>query len=68
MLGTKKWYKSKTIWGSIVAVAATGASMFGITIGGPTQAALVEVALQGVALAGALLTAYGRFDAKKAIE
>lgn len=63
----KPWYKSKTIWGSIVAFGATVAGVFGLEIGADEQKQIVEAlaALGGVA--GLVLTIVGRVKAKGAV-
>jgi len=63
MIDEKPWYFSKTIWGSLVAVAAALASTAGITIDGQNQLAISDAILQVIAAAGALLSIYGRLTA-----
>jgi len=63
MIDEKPWYMSKTIWGSLVAVAAALASTAGFTIDGESQLAISEAILQVVVAAGALFSIYGRLSA-----
>ena len=67
----KKWWKSKTIWGSILMFMAFGLSFFGVTITPEEQAGAVEfivmaaIGLEGVI--GFILVIIGRFKATKRI-
>ena len=56
----KPWYKSKTIWGSIVAVLALAAGAFGYEVGPEAQGEIVT-ALIGVVGGGFAI--YGRVKA-----
>lgn len=67
MVEEKHWYLSKTIWGSLVAVAAALASTIGITIDPENQIAIADAALQLVAAGGALIAIYGRLSATQMI-
>ncbi len=64
----KPWYTSKTIWGSIVAIAAVVASFLGVCISEQSQAEIVEVTLQIVGVAGSLFAVLGRLNATSVIE
>ncbi len=63
MIDEKPWYLSKTIWGSLIAVAAALAATAGITIDGQNQQVISDAILQVIAAAGALLSIYGRLTA-----
>ncbi|MCF6321323.1 MAG: hypothetical protein L3J32_06080 [Rhizobiaceae bacterium] len=63
MIDEKPWYLSKTIWGSLIAVAAALAATAGITIDGQNQQIISDAILQVIAAAGALLSIYGRLSA-----
>ncbi len=71
MNGTKPWWESKTIWGSIITVVAVTTGLFGIQIDPQTQAVLVDnvTALMsaGGAIMGAILGIYGRVKADKKV-
>lgn len=49
MDGMKVWYQSKTVWGGLIAVAASLLQVTGIQLGADVQADLAELA---VTLAG----------------
>ena len=63
MIDGKQWYHSKTIWGSLIAVAAALAGSFGVAIDAQAQQSLVDAALQLVGAGGALFAIYGRLAA-----
>ncbi len=71
MNGTKPWWESKTIWGSIITVVAVASGLFGIQIDAQTQGLLVDnitaLVSAGGAIVGALLGIYGRVKADKKV-
>lgn len=67
MVEEKFWYQSKTIWGSLVAVAAALAASFGVTIDAANQAEIAAAIVQLVGGAGALVAIYGRLKATQVI-
>ena len=64
---TKKWYESKTIWGSIVTIAASVAGMFGHPIDEATQANIMTNITSAITAIGGLWTMFGRIAADKRI-
>ncbi len=67
MNDSKHWYQSKTIWGALVAVAASLLDGFGVKIDSVTQGQAVDAFYQASAVIGALIAIYGRLTAKSAI-
>jgi len=68
MESNKPWYKSKTVWGGIVALLAGIAGIFGYTLGIEEQAVLTS-ALIGIGSAvGGLLAVYGRVTAVEKVK
>lgn len=63
MIDEKPWYMSKTIWGSLIAVAAALAGTAGLTIDAQSQMAISDAILQVISAAGALIAIYGRLNA-----
>lgn len=64
----KSWYQSKTIWGVIIMVMATGLQLGGVaTISEGEQATLIDQILKVVSVLGevlgAVLAIYGRIKA-----
>lgn len=67
MTDTKEWYRSKTIWGSAIALAAAIAGLCGVKVDAATGADLVSAVTDAAAAIGALVAIVGRLDAKSAI-
>ncbi|MBW6421272.1 hypothetical protein KX729_07450 [Rhizobium sp. XQZ8] len=67
MDGMKFWYQSKTVWGALIAVAASVLQAAGIEIGSDIQADLAEIAVTLAGAAGGLLAIYGRITAASGI-
>ncbi|VVT14257.1 hypothetical protein [Rhizobium sp. EC-SD404] len=59
----KPWYMSRSIWGGLIAAAASLGSLFGMTLETGDQAILTEALLQAVSALGAAAAIYGRFAA-----
>jgi len=67
MVEEKKWFESKTIWGALVAVAASVAGGFGFSINEASQLELTNAVVQLVAAMGAMVALYGRLNATQVI-
>lgn len=67
MNDSKNFFASKTVWGGLIAVAATVATWFGYGIGTTDQAGLVDglVAIGGAV--GGILAIVGRVMASKTV-
>lgn len=63
----KSWYQSKTIWGALIAVAASALQLAGLEIGAADQAELADIAVTLAGAAGGLLALYGRLVATGSI-
>ena len=63
----KQWYKSKTIWGGLVAFASAMAGLFGIDIDAASGDALALALANSAAAIGAAIAIIGRLDAVKTI-
>lgn len=63
----KPWYRSRTIWASLVTVAAALAALSGIAVSEADQALLTETILQAVTAIGGLVALVGRLVAKSRI-
>ena len=64
----KPWYLSKTIWGSLVAVAAAILSGLGLDFDEEAQTLFVEAVLQAISVGGSLFAIVGRLSARTLIE
>ena len=67
MTQTEKWYQSKTIWGSIIAVVALVLGMFGYEISVSDQLVITEGIIALAGIAGGFLAVFGRVTASKKI-
>lgn len=67
MVEEKNWYQSKTIWGALIAVAASFVSAIGISIDATAQSDLAEAILQLITALGAMTAIYGRLSATELI-
>lgn len=64
----KKWWESKGVWGSIIAVAALAAGFAGYNIDDTLQQEIVTAVSDVVALGGVVLALIGRAVATKEIK
>ena len=68
IMATKKWYESKAIWGSVVAVVSLIGGAFGYAVA-PEDQELLAVAFSGIGVAvGNVLAIYGRVKARDQID
>jgi len=67
MEDTKPWYFSRTVWGALIAIAASIGSAFGIMLGVVEQATLTDAILQIVGAVGAVVALYGRLSARQVL-
>ena len=71
-VSTKKWYQSKTIWGSIAVMASLIAAAIGFDIPKEEINGIVDQVFNLVpevlALAGSVLAIYGRLKAERTIQ
>jgi hypothetical protein len=64
----KTWYSSKTIWGALVAIAASALHFTGVDIAAVDRSQIVDAIVSIAGAFGGLLAVYGRVTAKKAIK
>lgn len=62
---TKGWYLSRTVWGGILAVAASVLNLAGIEISGADQAELADRVTALMAAAGGIVAIAGRLAASR---
>lgn len=65
---TKKWYQSKTIWGSIITILSIVAGVAGYQIDPSMQQELVNDFAGIGAIVGSLIAVYGRITANAKIK
>ena len=64
---TKEWWKSKTVWGALVALGASLAALFGYQLDGGAQDQLAGALAAGASAVGAVVAILGRFQAETGI-
>jgi hypothetical protein len=67
MDGTKLWWRSKTVWGSIVALLAGVATLAGLKLDATLQDQLAELITGAANLVAGALAWYGRARAQGAL-
>lgn len=67
MNGTKIWWQSKTVWGSIVALLAGVATLAGVKLDATLQDQLAELIVGIANLVGGAIAWYGRVKANGAL-
>ncbi|RFC64231.1 hypothetical protein DYI37_07780 [Fulvimarina endophytica] len=65
MIDQKEWYRSRTVWGGLVALAAALGGLFGLEVSDAIQSAATTALLDTAAAIGALVAIYGRLRAEK---
>ena len=65
MIGSKPWYMSKTVWGSLVAIIASVLGLWDFDMSPADQDRLVEMIVQLIGTAGGFLALVGRFRATR---
>jgi hypothetical protein len=65
MMELKDWYRSKTVWGALVAVLASCAHLAGFDIGTDEQQQIIDALTTIAAAAGGLVAIYGRISARQ---
>jgi hypothetical protein len=63
----KTWYRSKTIWGGIVALAAAVGGLVGLDVDAEQGSALTLAFTQAASAIGAIVAIIGRLEAVKPI-
>jgi hypothetical protein len=67
MNGTKVWWQSKTVWGSIVSLLAGVATLAGVKLDATLQDQLAELVVGIVNIVGGAIAWYGRVKAQGAL-
>ena len=65
MNGTKPWYASKTVWGSLVAILAAVLGFWGVDVSADDQRRVTEMIVQATGAVGGLVALLGRFAATR---
>ena len=64
---TKQWYLSKTVWGALVAIAASLLRGMGLELGPDAQSQLADDFVSLAGAIGGLIAIYGRLTAEKRV-
>lgn len=64
---TMEWWRSRTVWGALVALAGALASAAGTPVDAGFQAEAVAALTAFATAGGALLALFGRFEASRRI-
>ena len=67
MTETIKWWQSKTILGSVVAVLSGVGAIVGLNLDASLQSQLVDLIIGAGSVIGGVVAIYGRVTAKKTI-
>lgn len=67
MDGSKTWYRSKTVWGALIAVAASLLQVAGVDLTPEVQSDLADLAIAFAGAIGGALSIYGRISAQALI-
>ena len=67
MNGTKPWWQSKTVWGSIIALLAGFATLAGLKLDATLQDQLAELITGAANIAGGFIAWYGRVKAQSTL-
>jgi hypothetical protein len=68
MEDAKQWYLSKTVWGGLLAMAASALQLKGWQLAASDQSALADFIVSILGAAGGILAVYGRVTATTAIK
>jgi hypothetical protein len=63
----KQWYQSRTIWGALIAIAASLAHAGGMTVSTADQGQIVDSLVSASGALGGLVAIYGRMKAKSSL-
>ena len=61
------WYESKTVWGALIAIAASVAGVPGLDLGTPSHETLTDMLIQTAGGIGGLIALFGRLTATNII-
>lgn len=67
MADSKPWYLSRTIWAALVTIALSVLGMFGMSMNGVDDAALVEAIVQAATAVAGVVALVGRLFAQSRI-
>jgi hypothetical protein len=63
----KPWYKSRTVWGALIAIAASLANAAGIEVTAGDEGELADLLVAAAGTTGGLIALYGRIFARRPV-
>ena len=67
MNDVKAWYRSRTVWGALVAILASLAHGAGVEVTAGDEAELADLLVAAVGVVGGLLALIGRISASRRV-
>jgi len=64
MTDVKAWYRSRTVWGALIAILASLAKVAGFELSAGDEGELADLAVAAVGTAGGLIALFGRISAR----
>ena len=64
---TKPWYMSRTVWGALIAIAASLANAAGVEIKAAAEGELAALLVSAAGTIGGLIAIYGRISARRPV-
>ncbi len=64
---TKPWYTSRTVWGALIAIAASLANAAGIEVSAGDEGELADLLVSAAGVIGGLIAVYGRISARRPV-
>lgn len=64
---TKPWYASRTVWGALIAIAASLANAAGIEMTAGDEGELADLLVSAAGVIGGLIAVYGRISARRPV-
>lgn len=63
----KAWYRSRTVWGALVAILASLANAAGVEVTAGDEGELADLLVAAVGTVGGLVALYGRISARRRV-
>lgn len=64
----KAWYRSRTVWGALIAIFASLANTAGIEVTAGDEGELADLLVSAVGTLGGLVALYGRIFARRRVQ
>lgn len=63
----KAWYRSRTVWGALIAILASLANAAGVEVTAGDEGELADLVVSAVGTIGGLIALYGRISARRRV-